>query len=87
MSGLKERVEKLNFEFLEVKDFLNLQAKLEQISVLEGKSTDPGLWNDQVNAKRVLQDLADLKVEVGEIEEVESELSTLGAFSDVYPTL
>ena len=82
MSGLKERVEKLNFEFLEVKDFLNLQAKLEQISVLEGKSTDPGLWNDQVNAKRVLQDLADLKVEVGEIEEVESELSTLGAFSD-----
>ncbi len=77
MNDLKERIEKLNSEFQEIRKFLDPDTKKEQMMKLEGASTDPNLWNDQDNARKILRELSDLKNEISEIEETESELSTL----------
>lgn len=77
MNDLKERIVKLNSEFQEIKKFLNPDAKKDQMMKLEGASTDPNLWNDQDNARKTLRELSDLKNEISEIEDTESELSTL----------
>ena len=77
MNDLKERIEKLNTEFSEIKKFLNLEKTREQVMRLEGESTDPNLWNDQNKARKILQELSDLKNEISEIEETEGTISTL----------
>lgn len=77
MNDLKERIDKLNSEFSETKKILDLGKKKELVSKLEGESTDPDLWKDQNNARKILQELSDLKSEISEIEETESTLKTL----------
>lgn len=77
MNDLKERIDKLNNEFQEIRKFADLESKKNQILKLEALTTDPNLWNDQDNAKKILRELSDLKNDVTEIEEVGSDISTL----------
>lgn len=81
MNDLKERIEQLNNEFQEIRKFADLESKNNQILKLEALTTDPNLWNDQDNAKKILRELSDLKNDVAEIEEVGSDISTLVSLS------
>jgi peptide chain release factor 2 len=77
MNDLKERIEKLHEEFEEMKKFLDLDSKKSEMMKLEAASTDPNLWNDQDNARKILQGLSDLKDEISEVETTDGELATL----------
>ncbi len=82
MNDLKEKVEKLNSDFRGIRKLLDLDLKKDQMMKLEGASTNPDLWNDQDNAKKILRELSDLKNEIAEIEETESDISTLVGLSE-----
>ena len=67
-------------------DFLgsiDLEEKKAELKKLEGKSSDPALWNDQTKAKSLLQKLADQKSEIEDIEELDRETSTLNELSEI----
>lgn len=81
MHDLRERLDKLNFEFSEIKKFLNPDAKKETVAKLEGQAAESNFWDDQDNARKVLQELADLKGEVDELKSVENDLSTINELS------
>jgi peptide chain release factor 2 len=70
MNELKQRFEK--FE-----ESLNLPQKRERLRVLELESAKPGLWDDQDQARKTMQDLSDLQVEIGEIDSLREEIKAL----------
>jgi len=82
MNDLKEHIEKLDSEFQAIKKFFDMESKKNEMMKLEGTSTDPNLWSDQENAKKVLRELSELKDEISEIEEIESDLSTMVSLSN-----
>ena len=82
MNDLKEQIAKLDSEFQGIKDFFDIESKRNEMMKLEGASTDPNLWNDQDNAKKVLRELSELKDDISEMEEIESDLSTLVSLSN-----
>ncbi len=56
---------------------LDLPSKKVRLKELETKSQDPGLWNDQNKARKVMQELSDLKNEIDEIKNLQDEINTL----------
>ncbi len=48
----------------ELKDSLNISAALDNISVLEQKTTEPGFWDDMENSQKILQKVKLLKNKV-----------------------
>ncbi|KKQ23341.1 MAG: Peptide chain release factor 2, partial [Candidatus Wolfebacteria bacterium GW2011_GWC1_37_10] len=64
MQETKDRIKALRDDFEGVKDSLKLDEKRARTQELESQSLDPNLWNDQENAKRVMQELSDTKSEV-----------------------
>jgi peptide chain release factor 2 len=75
MQPLIDRLKKL-------KEAVDLPGKKKQIEILEAEVSDPSLWNDQEKARRVTQELADLKKEVAEIEELSETLEILDQVPD-----
>ncbi|MEK7550853.1 MAG: peptide chain release factor 2 [Patescibacteria group bacterium] len=75
MDDLVDRLEKL-------KTAIKIGDKKKKIEILEFESADPNLWDDQDKAKKVMQDLSDLKKEVAEIEELSETLEILREVSD-----
>jgi peptide chain release factor 2 len=75
MQPLIERLKKL-------KEAVDLPGKKKQIEMLEAEVSDPSLWNDQEKARRVTQELADLKKEVAEIEDLSETLEILDQVPD-----
>lgn len=75
MQDLIERFEKL-------KESLKLSEKKKRIGVLEAESADPNLWNDRDKAKKLMQELADLRREIEEIEELTQTLAILKDLPD-----
>lgn len=75
IQNLSDRLQKLI-------ETVNLTAKKEKIKEIEGKVTDPNLWNDPDNARSLTQELADLKGEIEEIEELSGTLEILKEVSD-----
>lgn len=67
----------------ELKKSLNLEEKKKRFSKLEKESADPKLWDNQERARRLMQQLGDLKQEIEEIERLEEEVKTLSALSEV----
>jgi len=82
MNDLKERLEQLRKDFNEIKNYLDLDQIKKRIFELEGKTTDPNLWNDRENAKKILTELSELKNETTEIEEAEKELTVLYSLAE-----
>lgn len=72
-SKAKDLAEGLN----EVRKSYGLEKKKMQLMKLEGKTTDPNLWDDQESAKKVLQEFEHLKSEIKELEELEDNITTL----------
>lgn len=71
---------KKDFEGLESKYFLD--DKKRSLIQLEAKTTDPALWQDQNNAKKVMQEFSDLKNEIADFEDIKESIEVLDALSD-----
>lgn len=75
---MDELIDRLN----NLKENLNLPEKKKRIEVLEHDSLDPNLWDDQDRARNVLQELANLKDEIQEIEGLTETLEILKEVED-----
>jgi len=82
MQDLKERVNDLFARLEKLKGSFDLVEKKKKLEILEAESSDSNLWNDQEKAKKVLQELSDLKKELTEIEDLTGTISTLKELSE-----
>ncbi|MEK7525994.1 MAG: peptide chain release factor 2 [Patescibacteria group bacterium] len=87
MQEIKDRIKQLSADFENIKDSLSIDVKRARIQELEAKSTDPGLWSDQGNARAIMQELADTKSEVESINALFDQISILSEFvnEDEFP--
>lgn len=76
-------IEDLNEKMRSLKVSLDIPKKEEELKKLEAESLDPHLWDDQNNAKLVLQNLSSLKSELDEIKEVSDTLEILNEVEDI----
>ncbi|MFZ3301915.1 MAG: peptide chain release factor 2 [Microgenomates group bacterium] len=76
------KIEDLNEKMRSLKVVLDIPKKEEELKKLENESIDPHLWDDQNNAKLVLQNLSSLKNELDEIKEVSDTLEILNEVQD-----
>ena len=79
MQELIDRITKLKIS-------VDLPGKKKKIEILEFESAKPDLWNDSDNARKIMQELSDLKKEVGEIEELSETLEILEEVPDEVET-
>ncbi|HKB88465.1 MAG TPA: peptide chain release factor 2 [Patescibacteria group bacterium] len=79
MQDLIDRLEKL-------KSSVNLPEKKKKIEILEFESAKPDLWSSPENARKVMQELSDLKKEVDEIAELSETLEILAQVPDTNET-
>lgn len=77
MHELKKRIDTLNENFDKFLTPLNLAEKKKRIEDLERETSDPKIWDDQENARKIMQELSDLKSEVAEIENIGGEIKAL----------
>lgn len=75
-------IEELNEKLKKLKEVLDIPKKEEELKKLEAESTDPKLWDDQNNAKAVLQNLSSLKAELDEIKDISDTLEILNELND-----
>ncbi|MBU0998410.1 peptide chain release factor 2 [Patescibacteria group bacterium] len=68
MPDIKKKIEEISKEFDETYKSLNIDDKKAKLKELEAKSTDPALWDDSLKARDIMQNLADLKNEIEEVE-------------------
>lgn len=83
MTDNELNIDDLIQRFNKLKDVLNLPQKESEFKRLESLSLDPNLWNDQDNAKKVLQSLSNLKDELSEIKDVQETLDILKEINDL----
>lgn len=76
------KVEELNEKMRTLKEVLDIPKKELELKELEKLSVDPNLWDDQNNAKSVLQSLSNLKDELSEIKDVSDTLEILNEVQD-----
>lgn len=77
------KIEDLNEKMRVLKEVLDIPKKEEELKKLEMESQDPSLWDDQNNAKSVLQNLSNLKDELNEIKDVSETLEILNEVTDL----
>jgi peptide chain release factor 2 len=81
MQDLKQRIKKISSDFKKIEETLNLKEKEEKLSKLEAESTDPGLWENQEKARKLMQEIGDISHEIKKIEDLQKELETLNEFA------
>src|SRR5258708_37753396 len=79
MQDLVDRLTKL-------KSVINLSDKKKRIELLEFETGKADLWNNRENARKIMQELSDLKKEVAQIEELSETLEILSEVSDEIET-
>lgn len=82
MQELKQKITELALRLKGLKETLDLPGKKKKIEVLSGEAADPNLWQNQERARAVTQELADLKKEVEEIEELTQNLEIIQELSN-----
>jgi peptide chain release factor 2 len=75
---MDELIDRLN----KLKEAVDLPGKKKKIESLEFEVGDPNLWSDQEKARRVTQELSNLKKEVAEIEELSEDLEIIKTLGD-----
>lgn len=75
-------IDELNQKLAKLKEVLDIPKKEEELIKLTEASVDPHLWDDQNNAKLVLQNLSSLKDELTEIKDVSDTLEILNEVQD-----
>jgi peptide chain release factor 2 len=76
-------IEELNEKLKNLKISLDIPKKELELKKLESLSTDPKLWDDQDNARLIMQQLAAVKDELDEIKDVSDTLEILNEVEDV----
>jgi len=82
MHELKSVILALSERFEKFEAALDLVKKKKDLEILETESMDQNLWNDQNRARRVMQDMTDLKNEIDEISDLSSSIKTLVELSN-----
>ncbi len=77
MEDLKARIKSLTRRFEDFKKAFNLAEKRKKLAELEAKSADPSLWENQSFARKLMQELGNLKQEIKEIEDLGEEIKSL----------
>jgi len=77
------KIEDLNEKMKKLREVLDIAKKEEELKKLTADSTDPKLWDDQNNARAMLQNLSSLKDEIDEIKDVSDTLEILNEVEDV----
>jgi peptide chain release factor 2 len=77
MHDIKAQIGELERRLLEIKKSFGMDEKQKELNRLESESMDPNLWDDQGRARKLLQDLSDLKKEIDEVNSLEGEITTL----------
>jgi peptide chain release factor 2 len=77
MSDVKVRINELSERFAKIKVNFDLEEKQKQLSKLKSNSMDPNLWDDQDNARSLMQDLSDLKGEIDGLIALGEDVKTL----------
>jgi peptide chain release factor 2 len=73
----KVNIDEIIGEFQKLKKSFDLDRKKTKLIELEAKTTDPQLWDDQENARKLMQELGDLKNEIEEIKKLGEDITTL----------
>ncbi len=73
----KTQIQDLTLRLEKLKEALDLAKKRKDIEILEAESAEPGLWNDQEKARKLMQKLADAKKEIQEFDDLTQDLKTL----------
>ena len=87
MQDLKNKIEELVNRLQALKEAIDMPAKLKKIEILEFESGKADLWSDPENAKKVTQELSDLKKEITEIEDLTSTIEILAEVQDEIETV
>lgn len=82
MQDVKQKVEELSERLEGILRALNLPDKKKKIEELEFESGKADLWSDPDNARKVTQELSNLKKEVQEVTELEETLTILKEVPD-----
>ncbi len=82
MDKIKEKLLELQQELADLKQQLNFDAKPQQIRELEAQTLKPNFWADDQAARKITQELSDLKDEVEKITALEKRLSDALAMLD-----
>lgn len=82
MQETKEKIEGLVDRLAKLKEAIDLSEKRKKIEILEAESANPNLWDDQEKARDVTSELAQLKKEISEIEDLTGTIDTLKELSD-----
>lgn len=83
MQNVSEQIKILDRDFQNLKSSINREAKETRLKELESQSMDPDLWNNQQEARSVMQELSDLKEELEEIDSLDTEIEILKEVKDV----
>lgn len=82
MQETKQKIAELLTRLADLTKALNIPEKKQKIEDLNVKAADPNLWNNQEEARSVTQELADLKKELEEVEELTQNLEIIKVLSD-----
>lgn len=77
MEDLKRKAQELSEKLSQIVSSLNLEQKQKEANELEAKSVDQDLWKDPEEAKKILQNLSDLKKEISEVDDLKSRVEML----------
>lgn len=80
MQDLKQKIEQISSDFKNIEETLNLKEKEAKLLKLEAESTDPGLWDNQEEARKLMQEIGDISHEVKKIRDLRNEISILNGF-------
>ncbi|MDP2586823.1 MAG: peptide chain release factor 2 [Candidatus Komeilibacteria bacterium] len=81
MKELTDKIQALAGKIQDLINRVNLVSKQNEINNLEAKMSDPAFWQDQVQARLVSQQAANLKTEVSGWQNLEQEIKDLSALS------
>lgn len=82
MQDAKQKVEELSERLEGIFRALDLPARRKRIEELEFETGKPDLWNDPDNARKITQELSDLKKEIKEFEDLEETIEILKEVPD-----
>ena len=75
MQDLIDKIKTLQNKLSEASELLKLEENKQKILALEGQMNEPDFWTDQNRAKKISQELAELKNEADEFAHLEKSLA------------
>jgi peptide chain release factor 2 len=83
MHDLYQKIKELGEKVEQIKKSFDLDERQKKLNALESESMDPNLWDDQARARRIMQDLDNVKEEILEFKGIEEDVKTLVELSNV----